>query len=171
MQLSVIWTLKYRADICLLLHLDLDQFFSHRQSWCRILSRQLRCNQLVESDVHDRGHSIYLTFDVVDRQTRRSNRSQFFGNDRSERDESRFRCGSAQDWTLWEVSSDVLAPFREWRTGFGSPFWCLVENRWSWIVDDDRKCLGQFLCALAQTFILFIPTKFSFIWFSGKQRS
>ncbi|CAF0830594.1 unnamed protein product [Rotaria sordida] len=31
--------------------------------------------------------------------------------------------------------------------------------------------IGQFLCALAQTFILFIPTKFSFIWFSEKQRS
>ncbi|CAF1087427.1 unnamed protein product [Rotaria sp. Silwood1] len=31
--------------------------------------------------------------------------------------------------------------------------------------------IGQFVCALAQTFILFIPTKFSFIWFSEKQRS
>ncbi|CAF4747855.1 unnamed protein product, partial [Rotaria socialis] len=30
---------------------------------------------------------------------------------------------------------------------------------------------GQFICALAQTFILFIPTKFSFVWFSEKQRS
>ncbi|CAF2113516.1 unnamed protein product [Rotaria magnacalcarata] len=30
---------------------------------------------------------------------------------------------------------------------------------------------GQFVCALAQTFILFIPTKFSFVWFSEKQRS
>ncbi len=37
----------------------------------------------------------------------------------------------------------------------------------------ENKCeiLGQFLCALAQTFILFIPTKFSFVWFSEKQRS
>ena len=34
-----------------------------------------------------------------------------------------------------------------------------------------RLILGQFLCALAQTFILFIPTKFSFVWFSEKQRS
>jgi len=36
-----------------------------------------------------------------------------------------------------------------------------------------RFCLflGQFLCALAQTFILFIPTKFSFVWFSTQQRS
>ncbi|CAF3612492.1 unnamed protein product [Adineta steineri] len=31
--------------------------------------------------------------------------------------------------------------------------------------------IGQFICALAQTFILFIPTKFSFVWFSEQQRS
>jgi hypothetical protein len=39
----------------------------------------------------------------------------------------------------------------------------LKEKKW-WF-------LGQFLCALAQTFILFLPTKFCFIWFSEKQRS
>lgn len=31
--------------------------------------------------------------------------------------------------------------------------------------------LGQFICAFAQTFTLFIPTKFAFIWFPEHQRT
>ncbi|UJR37129.1 hypothetical protein I4U23_029833 [Adineta vaga] len=37
----------------------------------------------------------------------------------------------------------------------------------TWMNAIGRQCF----CALAQTFILFIPTKFSFIWFSENQRS
>jgi hypothetical protein len=31
--------------------------------------------------------------------------------------------------------------------------------------------IGQFICAFAQTFTLFIPTKFAFAWFPEHQRT
>ena len=40
------------------------------------------------------------------------------------------------------------------------------------IIDiNHRSHLGQLLCAFAQTFTLFIPTKFAFVWFPEHQRT
>ncbi|CAF1088630.1 unnamed protein product [Adineta ricciae] len=59
-----------------------------------------------------------------------------------------------------------------WMNAIGSLIRCLSVLS---IFDRNRKfgvlMIGQAFCALAQTFILFIPTKFCFLWFSEKQRS
>ncbi|CAF0992108.1 unnamed protein product [Adineta ricciae] len=59
-----------------------------------------------------------------------------------------------------------------WTNAIGSLIRCLSVLS---IFDRNRKfgvlMIGQTFCALAQTFILFIPTKFCFLWFSEKQRS
>ncbi|CAF0917128.1 unnamed protein product [Didymodactylos carnosus] len=75
-------------------------------------------------------------------------------------------------WIIDKIGIKSGMIIGSWLNALGS--FIRVISTWSFLSIHSRfpiVLLGQFLCAVAQTYILFIPTKFSFVWFSEKQRS